>query len=72
LAPTNKRRTRLEAIRSALYALDDDGKTEAVVAKPAPRLSVRVPIFSTGEARPAVVARRAHLAADVGSCSMAL
>jgi polyphosphate kinase 2 (PPK2 family) len=30
----DKRRTRLEAIRSVLYALDYDGKTEAQVAKP--------------------------------------
>jgi len=30
----DKRRTRLEAIRSVLYALDYEGKAEAVVAKP--------------------------------------
>ena len=43
----DKRRTRLEAIRSVLYALDYEGKAEAVVAKPERRSSVRVPIFST-------------------------
>jgi polyphosphate kinase len=30
----DKRRTRLEAIRSVLYALDYDGKSEALVGKP--------------------------------------
>jgi hypothetical protein len=30
----DKRRTRLEAIRSVLYTLNYEGKTEAVVAKP--------------------------------------
>jgi hypothetical protein len=34
----DKRRTRLEAIRSVLYALDYEGKREAVVAKPDPQI----------------------------------
>src|SRR5262245_62897119 len=34
----DKRRTRLQAIRSVLYALDYEGKMEAMVAKPDPRI----------------------------------
>jgi polyphosphate kinase len=47
----DKRRTRLEAIRSVLYALDYDGKTEALVGKPdAPIVGSRPDLFyGTGQ-----------------------
>jgi hypothetical protein len=47
----DKRRTRLEAIRCVLYALDYEGKDAAVVDKPTSTSSARDRTFSTARAR---------------------